>query len=156
MDDNSRILITPEGYEALKKELEELLKKRPEIVERVSEARQAGDLSENSEYTYAREELGMLDGRIEELKEVLSRAKLTKNDHKNCQQAGIGCRVTLSNGEGKEMVFTLVGDWEADPLNKKISYTSPLGQLLLGKKAGDKIEMEAPVGKIVYLITKIE
>lgn len=157
LDNNSdRILITPQGLMALKKELEELLKKRPYIVERVSESRQAGDLAENSEYTHAREDLGMIDGRIEELQSILARAKVVDNGHQNCSQVNFGCRVIVKNGQGKEIDFYIVGEWEADPASRKISYTSPLGQALLGKKVGDTIEMEAPVGKIVYLITKIE
>lgn len=152
-----KILFTPEGFNALKEEYRQLVEeKRPRIVERLSESRQAGDLAENSEYLQAKEELSFIDGRINELKEVLSRASLVNHNHKNCCKVGLGCKVTVMMGNKISEIFHLVGDWEVDPASKKISYTSPLGKALFGRKVGDKIEFEAPAGKIVYHIIKIE
>lgn len=152
-----QIVLTSEGFEALKKEYRQLVEeKRPQIVERLAEARLAGDLAENSEYIQAKEELAFIDGRISELEEVLKKASLINNNHKNCSRVNFGCRVTLVVNNKINQVFHLVGDWEADPGNKKISYNSPLGKALLGKKVGDIVELEAPVGRIVYKILKIE
>jgi len=156
IDNKDKILFTAEGLEALKKEYRELVEvKRPLIVERLSEARLSGDLAENSEYTQAKEELSFIDGRISELEEILEKAVVTQTDHRKCCQVGLGCRVTVKNSEGED-VFWVVGEWEADPAQKKISYSSPLGKGLLGKKVGDEVEVEVPAGKLVYTITKIE
>ena len=150
----NNIKLTKDGLEALKKELNELLEvKRPKLVDRLSNARQQGDLSENSDYQSAKEELEFLDGRIDELTEVVQTA-VVANDSKN-GGVGVGTKVTVKVN-GKEHVFDMVGDWEADPVNKKISDTSPLGMALVGKKVGDTAEVEAPAGKIAYEILAIE
>jgi len=147
---------TPQGLEALKRELRELVEvKRPATVERLANARQAGDLAENSEYIQAKEELSFIDGRINELEEILKKAVVAKIDHRRCSQVGLGCRVTVKSSENED-VFWVVGEWEANPVQKKISYTSPLGKSLLGKRVGDKVEVEVPAGKLVYTIIKIE
>jgi len=158
MDSNGdRIFLTPQGWEALKKEYHQLVEvKRPKIVERLSDSRQAGDLAENSEYIQAKEELSFIDGRISELENVLNNAVVINNNHRNCRQVSLGCRVTVETSNKNNQVFWVVGEWEADPTSKKISYTSPLGKSLLGKKVGEAVEIEAPAGKIVYTITKIE
>jgi len=154
--DKDKILLTHTGFEAIKKEYQELIEiKRPKIVERLADTRQAGDLAENSGYIQAREELSFIDGRIGELEEILKKAVLVENDHQKCYQVGLGCKVTVKNSSG-EHVFWVVGEWEADPVQKKISYTSPLGKSLLGKKVGEQVELEVPAGKLVYTITKIE
>jgi len=124
------------------------------LVKRVAEARSKGDLSENSEYTSARDELNMMDGRIEELEMILSKAKLIRQKNGGCKQVSLGCQVTVQVS-GDTHVYHVVGEWEADPLEKKISHISPLGKGLLGKKKGEEIEIEAPAGKIVYKIKKI-
>ena len=152
---SNQIQITKQGFGSLKKDLGELMDvKRPKLVERLSYARSQGDLSENSDYQNAKEELEFLDGRISELQEVLKNAVVVGGKSKN-DEASIGTKVTLKT-DGKEHIYQIVGDWEADPINKKISHTSPLGQALVGKKAGDKIEVEAPAGKITYKILAIE
>lgn len=150
-----KIYVTKEGLLELKKELEELnKKKRPEVLERVSSARAMGDLAENSEYTAAREELSLIDGRIEELTEILKGAELIKEGGKNGKAIQLGSTVTVSIN-GKKEEFALVGEWEADPHNKKISHESPLGKALLGKGVGEKVEVEAPAGKIAYTVVSI-
>ena len=139
--------LTKSGLDELKKELALLVDdKRPKLVERLANARAMGDLSENADYQSAKEELEMLDGRIDELEDVIKNAVIT--DEKNT-------KVTVKIN-GKEVVFNIVGEWEADPSNKKISDKSPLGMALLGKKKGDKVEVDAPAGKIVYEILKVE
>lgn len=154
MDNKKKIFVTKEGLEELKKELENLdKKKRPEVLERVSKARAMGDLSENSEYHAAREELSLIDGRVEELKEILKNASIIEEDEKR-SAVGLGSKVTLHFNKKKE-IFTLVGEWEADPKNKKISHESPLGKALIGKDVGESVEVEAPAGKIEYKIVSI-
>ncbi len=149
-----RQLLTKEGLEELRLEHEDLLKtKRPAAVQRLSDARDNGDLSENSEYAAAKQDLSFIDGRIAELEEILHGAKVVTNHTKS--HVDVGSKVTL-HINGKKDVYSLVGEWEADPMNKKISHSSPLGKALLGKKAGETVEVEAPAGKIVYKILSIE
>jgi len=151
--DSKKIYLTKEGLEELTKELEEITKtKRPEVLNRVSQARNMGDLSENAEYTVAREELSFIDGRIDELEELLKQAVLINVNHSSTIKLGSTVKVTTDGG--KE-VFTVVGEWEADPKESKISHESPLGKALLGKKVGEKVEVEAPAGKIIYTIEAI-
>lgn len=151
--DSKKIYLTKEGLEELKKEYEELTKtKRPEILDRVSAARNMGDLSENAEYTVAKEELSFIDGRIDELDELLKQAVIISNNHSSTIK--LGSTVTVNNGKDTE-IFTVVGEWEADPHEKKISHESPLGRALLDKRVGDEIEVEAPAGKIKYTIKSI-
>lgn len=148
------VQVTKEGLESLKKELDELVKeKRPKVVERLSNARSQGDLAENSDYHNARDELEFLDGRISELEAVLKNAVVV-GSAKNGDGVALGTKVTLKTN-GKKHTFHIVGEWEADPKEKKISHTSPLGQALLGKEKGDKVEVEAPAGKVVYEILSI-
>ena|SRR3990167_5119369 len=151
--DSKKIYLTKEGLEELRKELEELNKvKRPEVLNRVSQARNMGDLSENAEYTVAREELSFIDGRIDELEEILQQVVIITNGHSSSVK--LGSKVKVNTGADKEE-FTLVGEWEADPKERKISHESPLGKALLGKKVGEKVEVEAPAGRIVYTIEAI-
>lgn len=155
MDTKKKIFVTKEGLEELKHELGELTKvKRLEVLERVSGARAMGDLAENSEYTAAREELSLIDGRIEELSDILKNVELIKEGAKNTGAIQLGSTITVSIN-GKKEDFVLVGEWEADPHNKKISHESPLGKALLGKKIGEKIEVEAPAGTIAYTVVSI-
>jgi len=152
---DKRIYLTREGLAELKKEYEELAKiKRPDVLARVSQARDMGDLSENAEYVAAREELSFIDGRIDELEELLRQAVVIEDDHKREKVVKLGSTVTL-NIKGKKETFTVVGEWEADPKEKKISHESPLGKALIGKKAGEKIEVDAPAGKISYTILSV-
>lgn len=151
----NKVQITKKGLKALKEELRQLCEvKRPHVVERLANARGQGDLSENSDYQNARDELEFLDGRISELEDVLKNAQIVRNGG-NGNGVSVGTTVTLKVG-GNEVQFHIVGDWEADPAEKKISHTSPLGQALFGKKVGEKVEVEAPAGKIVYEILSIE
>lgn len=153
MDTTQQILLTSDGLAGLKKEREELENvKRPALVERIAAARSQGDLSENSEYTAAREELGFVDGRIAELKQILHEAKVVSRH--STSHVAVGSKVTLTI-KGKKEVFTIVGEWEADPIQKKVSHSSPLGTALMGRKVGEEVEVEAPVGKIKYKVVSI-
>jgi transcription elongation factor GreA len=152
---SSSVLLTAEGLEEIKKEYNDLVNvKRPEAVSRLAGARDLGDLTENSEYTAARQDLAFIDGRISELEVILHDAKLISASQVK-GQVEVGCKVTLKIN-GKTDTFTIVGEWEADPLKKKISNASPLGRALLSKKVGDKVEVEAPAGKVTYTILAIE
>ena len=154
--DSKKIYLTNEGLEELKKEHEELTKvKRPAVVIRVSDARNQGDLSENAEYSAAREELSLLDGRIEELEEMLKQVVIIKHEQNGGSSVDLGSEVTL-HINGKEEIYRVVGEWEADPAEKKISHESPLGKALLGKKIGNTVEVEAPAGKVLYTVVSVK
>lgn len=150
----NKVKLTEEGLQSLKTELSQLRDvKRPKLVDRLSYARSQGDLSENSDYQSAKEELEFLDGRIEELEEVIKAASVSSV--KNNGSVDLGTKVTVKVGANK-VLFNIVGEWEADPVNKKISHESPLGKALFGRKVGDNVEVEAPAGKIQYKILAIE
>lgn len=157
MPPSNQIKLTKEGYEALKKELSQLVEeKRPGLVDRLSFARQQGDLTENSDYTNAKEELEFLDGRIAELENVIKTALIVDgNTNHKSDGVEVGTTVTVKVDGGKH-IYEIVGEWEADPINQKISHQSPLGQALVGKKVGEKVEVEAPAGKVIYEILAIE
>ena len=150
-----KIQITKAGLESLKKELEELVNvKRPKMVERLAYARSQGDLSENSDYANAKEELDFIDGRIDKLEEVIATAEVVKIGA-NGSGIGVGTTITVKTN-GDKLIFEMVGEWEANPLKRRISPESPLGKALVGKKVGDNVEVEAPAGKISYKILAIE
>lgn len=154
MDQTKKVVLTREGLNQLKEEHNDLVnKKRPEAVTRLAAARGQGDLSENSEYAAARQDLAFIDGRIAELETVINEAKVIASHPRT--KIDVGCKVTL-HVNGKKDTFTIVGEWEANPTQKKISHSSPLGKALLGKKVGEKVEVEAPVGRILYKILSIE
>lgn len=151
---NNKIQITRQGLTTLQGELGELQnEKRPKLVERLAYARSQGDLAENSDYQNARDDLEFLDGRISELEEVLKKAVVVRVNRKS-GKVSFGTKVTLK-ANSKQHIYEIVGEWEADPANKRISHTSPLGQALVGKKKGDRVEVEAPAGKNIYEILKI-
>lgn len=152
--DQHQVVLTKEGLEELKREFDELVNtKRPIAVQRLSDARDLGDLSENSEYTAAKQDLAFMDGRISELEEILHNAKVITSHTRS--SVGVGSKVTV-HISGKKEIFTVVGEWEADPMQRKISHESPLGKALLGKKIGEQIEVDAPAGRILYKILSIE
>ena len=151
-----KVYLTKEGFEKVSKEVDELKNvKRPAVVERLSLARLQGDLSENNEYASAKEELAFIDGRIEELEDVLQKVCIMAEKNGKIECVGLGCKVTVKVQEN-ESVYHIVGEWEADPGQKKVSHSSPLGQALLGKRVGEEVEFEAPAGRILFKIIKIE
>jgi transcription elongation factor GreA len=154
MNNNQQIQVTKAALDALKLEHDQLVNsKRPKLVDRLAFATSQGDLTENDDYQRAREELEFLDGRISELAEVIKNASVVaSNGHAN--KVGIGTKVTVKNGKSKQ-IFNIVGEWEANPMEQKISHISPLGQVLVGKKVGDKVAVEAPAGTLNYEILAI-
>jgi len=149
------IYVTKEGLAKLKAELAELNDvKRPEVARRIKEAREMGDISENSEYDAAKQEQSYIEGRISELEEFLKNAEISKDNGKR-DIIGVGAMVKI-RVDSQEIEYHIVGAPEANPLEKKISHESPLGAALVGKKVGDKIEVDAPVGKLTYTILKID
>ena len=151
-----RVQMTPLGYGQLVDELKQLeTTGLPEAIERVAKAREFGDLSENAEYHSAREDLSALEGRIEELKDIITRVNVVDIKRSGEEEVGIGSVVMVAiNGTQHE--FSIVGEWEADPAAKKISHESPLGKALIGKKVGDAVEVEAPAGKVTYSIKSVK
>lgn len=146
--------LTQEGYNSLQRESQNLRSvKRPEAVERLHKARSMGDLSENSEYTAAKENLSLVEGRILEVEEILKNVEVVNNNGNNC--VDIGSQVTVQAATGNDS-FKIVGEFEADPLKKKLSHTSPIGKTLIGKKVGDEVEINVPAGKLKYKILEIK
>ncbi len=153
MTDLIKIQFTKDGLAEVKLELSQLKNdKLPAAIERLARARDFGDLSENAEYHAAKEELSFLEGRVEELEDIVARAYVA--DKKDSDSINIGCKVTVELS-GKEHTYEIVGEWEADPMKQKISHTSPLGTALVGKKKGEIVEFQAPAGKVIYKIKKI-
>ena len=147
--------LTKQGFENLKKELDELVRvKRPYAIDRLGKARSMGDLSENSEYAAAKEELAFVEGRISEIEEILKIVEVVEN-HNGGNRVEIGSTVTVEM-DGKKELFQIVGEFEADPMHKKLSHTSPIGQALIGKKVGEWIEVSVPAGKIKYKVVDIK
>lgn len=140
------INLTSEGKKELEKELDELIKGRPAITERIATARAFGDLSENEEYSSARNEQKIAESRILEIQEILKNAKIIKGGKKS--KIDLGATVTLDMG-GREVSYTLVGPTEANPLEGKISNESPIGKALLGRKAGEEFEFNGKKVKIL-------
>jgi transcription elongation factor GreA len=143
--------ITAEGRQELEKELTQLKGRRGEIADRIAEARDYGDLSENAEYDSAREEQGVVETRIAEIEDILMNAEEIKA--KKGGKIHLGSRVTLKNGTTKE--YTIVGPVEADPVNGKISDQSPIGVALMGKTEGDKVTISTPKGDVEYKIVSV-
>lgn len=154
MNNNEEILVTPEGLKKIKDEYKDLVEtKRSQIAERIQSAREMGDLSENAAYHTAKEDQSFLEGRILELKQILKHAKIIEQSGEK-DLVTIGSKVILHLEEDEE-TFWIVGALEADPASNKISHESPLGQALIGKKVGDIVEVEAPMGSIKYKIKNI-
>jgi transcription elongation factor GreA len=144
--------ITDEGKKELEAELEELKSRRGAIAEKIAEARDFGDLSENAEYDSAREEQGLVESRIAEIEDILLNAELIKAGKSS--KVTLGSKVELKMGQ-KTVVYVIVGPVEADPLEGKISNESPIGEALMGKKVGDTATITTPKGEITYEIIKI-
>lgn len=144
--------ITNEGKKELETELAELKSRRGDIAEKIAEARDYGDLSENAEYDAAREEQGLVESRIAEIEEVLLNAEIITGG--NGSSIGLGSKVELKTGK-KTVSYHVVGPVEADPLEGKISNESPIGLALMGKKVGDTATINTPKGDITYEIVNV-
>lgn len=147
--------LSKERLDQLKEELESLrTKKRAEIAERLKLAKEFGDLSENSEYSEAREEQTRVENRIFELEELLKEAIVVKKGAAR-GVVSVGCTITVKKGT-KTLTYEIVGSQEADPVAGKISNESPLGSAFMGKKAGDTVSVQTPAGTASYEILKLE
>lgn len=140
--------LTAEGKKELERELDELIKSRPAIAERIATARAFGDLSENEEYSSARNEQKVAEGRILEIQEILKNAKIIRTGKKD--KIDLGATVELNMG-GHKVEYTLVGPTEANPLEGKISNESPIGKAILGRKAGEEFDFNGKKVKIVEI-----
>lgn len=152
--DAKTVYLTADGHKALQEEYDDLVNnRRHSIAQRIQKAREYGDLSENAEYAEAKDEQSFIEGRILELEQILSNVTVIQNNGSS-DVVQIGCQVTV-HLNGKDVVFKIVGAQEANPMEKKISHESPLGQALLGKKIGQVVEVDAPVGKLNYKVVSI-
>ena len=152
-----RIPMSREGYEKLKADLDRMQNiEMIEVTKRIAAARAHGDLSENAEYHAAREDQGMLQARIEALKDKLSRGFLVDPNHVNSDTVAFGSRVVVKDLDlDEEETFVLVGPGDEDYNNNKILTTSPIGQGLMGKKKGEVVEIQVPMGKVRFEIREI-
>ncbi len=150
-------ILTEEGLKALEDELQDLkLNRRKEVAQKIKEARELGDLSENAEYDAAKEEQRDIELRIEEIDKILKNAELVTDDDVDSSVINIGCTVRIKDLEyDEELEYKIVGSTEANSLKGKISNESPVGKALIGAKVGQKVEVETPAGIIVYKILEI-
>lgn len=144
--------VTKQGKADLEKELKELIDGRGAVADEIANARENGDLSENAEYTAAREKQSRTEARIAEIQDILENAEIIESDGDGT--ISLGDHVVLDLN-GKELSFDLVGAIEADPMNNKISHESPLGKALMGKKVGDTVAITTPKGEKVYKVVKV-
>lgn len=145
-----------EGYERLTAELRTLREERPRIVDAIEAARAHGDLSENAEYHAAKERQGQVEATIADLEDRLSRAQIIDPAMLSGEKIVFGATVTLLDDDDKPVTYQIVGPYEADAKLGRISYNSPLGKALIGRKVGDEIEVTVPSGDKFYLVEKIE
>jgi len=144
--------ITDEGKTELEAELQELKGRRGDIADKIAEARDFGDLSENAEYDSAREEQGLVESRIAEIEDILLNAELIRGG--KTSKVSLGNKVELKTGK-KTVIYSVVGPVEADPLEGKISNESPIGAALMGKKVGDTATITTPKGSTTYEVVSI-
>jgi transcription elongation factor GreA len=145
-----------EGYERLVAELKALREERPRIVEAIEEARAHGDLSENAEYHSAKERQGQVEASIADLEDRLSRAQIVDPATLSGDKIIFGATVTLLDDDEKPVKYQIVGPYEADARVGRISYNSPLGKALIGRKVEEEIEVSVPAGDRFYVVEKIE
>ena len=157
MADKKNIL-TYEGLKKLEDDLQDLkVNKRREVAEKIKEAREQGDLSENAEYDAAKDEQRDIEARIEEIEKILKNAEVVDEDEIDLEKISVGCKVkVLDLDYNDEIVFKIVGSTEADSLSNKISNESPVGRELIGRKKNDQIKVETPAGFANYKILDIQ
>lgn len=153
-----RTILTYTGLKALENELEELkVVRRKEVAQKIKEAREQGDLSENAEYDAAKDEQRDIEARIEEIEKILKNADVVDEEEVDLNKISVGCTVLLYDEEFEEEVeYKIVGSTEANSLAGKISNESPLGKALLGRGVGDEIVVEAQAGTMTYKVLKID
>ena len=148
-------LLTYEGLKALEDELKVV--KRKEVAEKIKEAREQGDLSENAEYDAAKDEQRDIEARIEEIEKILKNAEVVVEDEVDVNKINVGCTVSVLDMEyDEEMEFRIVGSSEANSLKGKISNESPVGRALMGKSVGDLVNVETQAGEFQYKVLNIE
>ncbi len=149
--------LTSEGAERLQKELDYLKNTaRVELAKRLRAAIQQGDLSENADYISAKEEQSFMEGRIEELTQILRNAVIIDHMEQKAGEIGIGSHVTIQEGNYPPEEYHMVGTTEANPIQGRISHESPIGKALLGHHVGDVVTVETPGGSVRFKIVKIE
>ena len=155
---SQKVILTEEGFQNLKEELDHLVNvERREVAKRIKTARDFGDISENSEYDDAKNEQAFIEGRIQEIKNMLDNAEVVKEEEISDEIVSVGNIVKIKDVDsGKEYNYKIVGSAEADPLNNKISNESPIGSALIGHKPGDTVEVEVPSGLKTYEILLIK
>jgi transcription elongation factor GreA len=151
-----KVPMLEEGHRKLSDELRRLKSERPEIVESIEAARAHGDLSENAEYHAAKERQGHIEATIADLEDRLSRAMIIDPTTLSGDKVVFGATVTLIDEDDKKVKYQLVGQTAADAKDGRISYNSPLGRALIGRQAGDEVEVSTPSGDRYYKIKKIE
>ena len=151
-------ILTYEGLKKLEEELEDLkVVRRKEVADKIKEAREQGDLSENAEYDAAKDEQREIEARIEELEKILKNAEVVDEDEVDVDTINIGCKVKVLDMEfDEELEFRIVGSTEASSLQGKISNESPVGKALLRHKVGDVVEVETQAGAIEYKVLEIQ
>ena len=151
-------LLTYEGLKKLEDELQDLkVVQRKEIAQKIKEAREQGDLSENAEYDAAKDEQRDIEARIEELEKILKNAEVVVEDEVDLDKINIGCKVRILDIEfSEELEYKIVGSTEANSLKGKISNESPVGKALMGRRAGDTVEVETQAGVFSYKILEIQ
>ena len=145
-----------EGYEKLTADLKALREERPRIVDAIEEARAHGDLSENAEYHAAKERQGQVEAQIADIEDRVTRAQIIDPTTLSGDRIVFGATVTLLDDDEKQVRYQIVGQTEADAKKGRISYNSPLGKALIGRKVDDEIEVTVPSGDRFYLVNKIE
>ncbi len=153
---NKEVALTPEGQAKLEQELRHLeTVRRREVGERIKEAKEFGDISENSEYDDAKNEQAWVESRIIEVTQILARATIIDAPKKS-DKVTLGSKVKLMDASGDQHVYQVVGSAEADPANNKISNESPVGAAILGHKKGEVVEVTTPSGKVLkYTVVSI-
>jgi transcription elongation factor GreA len=145
-----------EGYEKLAAEIKALREERPRIVDAIEEARAHGDLSENAEYHAAKERQGQVEATIADLEDKITRAQIVDPATLSSDKIIFGATVTLLDDDDKPVKYQIVGPYEADARIGRISYNSPLGKALIGRRIEDEVEVTVPSGDKFYLVQKIE
>ena len=151
-------ILTYEGLKKLEDELQNLkVVKRKEVAQKIKEAREQGDLSENAEYDAAKDEQRDIEARIEEIEKILKNAEVVVEEEVDLEKISIGCKVKILDCEfNDELEYKIVGSTEANSLKGKISNESPVGRALLGKKVGDTITVETQAGELSYKVLEIQ
>jgi transcription elongation factor GreA len=149
--------LTEEGEKKLRAELEHLTGPvRIELSKRLRSAIQMGDLSENADYHAAKEEQGFVEGRIAYITQLLRNVVIIDENKPKSGKVEIGSKVTIKEGSGPEMTYSIVGPQEADPTNGRMSFSSPIGQALIGHASGDLVDVNTPIGIKKFTIKKVE